>query len=70
LPVYEPSYRHQQPVFIEYALRAYFFDVNNNLAVELSLSEFDAFNPLPFNAAADTQWIYHTHWMTFLVAPL
>jgi len=61
LPVYDPSYRHQQPVSIEYALRAYLLDVNNNLAVELSLSEFDAFNPLPFNAAADTQWIYHAH---------
>jgi hypothetical protein len=42
-------------------LRTYLFDVNNNLAAELSLSEFDAFKPLSFNAAADTQWIYHAH---------
>jgi hypothetical protein len=60
-PVHDPSYRdwNQRTLIVEYALQSS-LGRNNNLAVDLSY-RFNAFSPLPFNAAMDAQRIFGTH---------
>jgi hypothetical protein len=60
-PIHNLSYRdwNQRTVIVEYALPRS-LGPNNNLAVDLS-QRINAFNPLPFNAAVNAQWINGTH---------
>ena len=62
LPVHDHAYRNcnQRPI-VEYALQRS-LGPNSNLAVDLSLRT-NAFSPLPFNAAVETQWINGTHYV-------
>jgi hypothetical protein len=57
-PVYDRSYRdrNQRTVIVEGALKRS-LGRSNNLATQ----RINALNPLSFNAAVDTQWIYGTH---------
>ena len=53
--------RNRRIVAGQFALQ-HCFCSNTSLVPDLSL-RFDAFSPLPFNAAVEAQWIYGTHWV-------
>ena len=53
--------RNWPTVVGQFALQ-YCFCSNDNLLPDFA-QRFNAFSPLPFNAAVDAQWIYRTHWV-------